>query len=312
MLFVLKLRLRILYRTLAHAGWGLMFFTLLLCSVPIINFAYILIEKPEYWWGFVLLTPALMWHFSRKDHNFLKIADFPLQAVLLTDYFLINFLLISFLCLSKNWIGALLLFLGTILLTFVPIPQKSINIQSNNSLSWIPLEFFEWRTGFRKHFYGLIFIYIITLANCIWIGGLILSVLFLASLLVTFYDFIENKDLLQKTFSTKNAFYKKLQKHLFLTLAFITPHTLVYLFFNQQYWTIALASTCFLLIMVAFSMALKYEKWYITRQRVVQGVPHAVFMVSLISAIFTPFALGWLIWLCIKANKNMNNYFFLK
>jgi hypothetical protein len=312
MLFLLKLRLLILYRTLAHAGWFLMLFTLLLCSVPIINFGYTVIEKPEYWWGFVLLAPALLWHFNRKDRNFLKIAGIPIQAVLLTDYFLIGFLPICFLCLSKNWLGVLSLTVGTILLTFVPIPQKSMVIQSNYVLPWIPLDFFEWRTGFRKNFYVLILMYFITLANCVWIGGLLLSVLFLASFLVSFYDFIENKDLLQKTFSIHNAFYKKLQKHLLLTLVFITPHTLVYLFFNQEYWAIALACVCFLLAMVAFSMALKYEKWYVTRQRVVQGVPHGVFLASLISAIFTPFALGWLIWLCIKANQKMNLSFFDK
>jgi hypothetical protein len=310
MQFILSLRLRILYRTLAHAGWGLMLFVFLLSTVGILNFVYEVIEKPAYWWGFVLLLPALMWHFARKDRNFLLISGLPIKGVLMTDYFLVSFLPLCLLGLSNNWVAFGVLILGIIGLSFVPIPQKSKIVQINPALNWLPISFFEWRAGFRQNLAVLIFIYLITLVNCcFWEGGLVLSVLFLAGILASFYDFIENKDLLQQTFSTQNAFYKKLKQHLIITFLFILPHLLAYLAFFVKYWPIALACVLFLLSIVAFSLALKYALWYPDRKRVVQGIQHGLFVVGLLSAIFAVVSLGWLVILCRKANRNMNTYF---
>jgi hypothetical protein len=306
---IFHLRLRILYRTLSHAGWGLMLVTTLLCSVVIIKFTSAVIDNPTYWWGFVLLFPALTWHFSRKDRNFLLISGQNMQGVLMTDYFLASIIPLGLLCFSSNWKGLGVLILGIIGLSFLPIPQKKRFESFNPALTKIPLVFFEWRCGIRQNYWMLILVYIGTLGNCVWVGGLVLSVLFLGGILASFYDFIENKDLMQHFFSQNKAYYHKLKNHLALTTVFILPHVVVYLVFNPTFWAIAFACWCFLVGLIAFSMGLKYANWYVGRQRVVLGMQHSLFVVGFLSAIFLPMSVGWMIWLNFKAHKKMLNEF---
>lgn len=304
------IRLRLFYRNLAAAGWGLMLVAVLLMLGPLLAFFAKIFDTPSLWWGLALAAPILSWHFKRTDGRFLKKLDLPLRPVLWLEYALASLPAAALLLASSNF-GGLALLIGIVgVLPFLPLrDRKSGESIANFDLNWLPDWAFEWRAGIRRMGYGFWVFWLCALAGSWWIGTLPLFGFLWGLMILSLYESVEPKEILQRHFARPADFWTKMARQTGLSCAFLLPHALLFLLFNAHYWYFLLAIFGFAALTTGFSMACKYAVWHPGRRRVEQSLLSGLFVFFTVSAIFTPVALGWFAWKSLAASRRLRLYF---
>ncbi len=305
-----KIRIRLFFRNLQQAGWGILLVALVLCAGVIISFLSKIMEKPLPIWGILLAVPVFLWHFQRRDGRFLQQIGLAARPVFWLEYGLVSVPAAVVLIFGENWKGLILLGLCIFLTPFFPLPDKKSDDKTTNfSLDFLPGWAFEWKSGIRQTGYGFCFFWLLGLAGSWWVGTLPLFAFLFGTMLISFFENIENKEIMQSQFAKSGGFWQKTAKNvLFADLLFL-PHALVFLIFNFQYWYFLLAIFGFISLMTAFSVAAKYANWYPGRRRASNSLLSGLFVFFTVSAIFTPVAIAWWVWKAWQAQKMLNKYF---
>lgn len=309
-LHFLKIRARLLVRSLADAGWGLLAVAGLLVAGMSLPFLLKIAHEPRPIWGVVLALPAVLLHFSRRDGRFLQQVGLPLCPTLAAEYFLVSAPGLLLLIFSKNFWGIAALLACVAALPFVPLANRKSDDRANNfRLDWLPAWAFEWRAGIRQAGIGFWVLWVGGLSISWWVGGLPLAGFLFAAMAMSFFENVESREILQQRFARRGTFWQATLRHVGLGCLFLLPHALLFLAFNFQFWYFVPAIFAFVGLTVAFAFALKYAGWHPGRQRVGQSVPSGMFVLLAVSAIGSPAALFWWVWKARQADSVLKKYF---
>jgi hypothetical protein len=251
---------------------------------------------------------VISWHLNRKDLRFLE-SNIPAYHLLLSvEYllFLLPFVLTSFVG------GFAYYWLPSIALAFLlPWYQPRNEQMAMNKWLWfIPLSLFEWRSGMRKMYVPLVFLY---LASWVAVGlpYLSLFLLWLLSVLaIGFYDHNEDLAVLTDSATTAHTFLKeKLISHLKWVLFWFMPVVVVHLIFHWQNVFVVLLILAGLVMLWVFSITAKYSHYAPAYTYFKQSNFTAVIAILSILPIGFIFPAGYALFYYFKAIRNLKPYF---
>ena len=208
--YILKIRFLQIFRILKSVG------ALLIIILPILFFfslsLFAMLEKLSlpYILGLELII-LISIHLKRKDYVFLQKIELLPVLVFWVEYVLLLLplnLLLVFLF-QKYWVLPLGIFLPLTIVFIPPISGKVDLLQQKEWLiSWIPIEAFEWRAGFRKNAFTIYLFYFISAWGNQYLAFPILGFLLLTTIITSFYEEIEPKSFIEYFFPAKEKLEK--------------------------------------------------------------------------------------------------------
>ncbi|MEM1320933.1 MAG: hypothetical protein AAGG75_11795 [Bacteroidota bacterium] len=311
---ILSIRLRQLYRIGKDVGWVLL---LLLCPVLLI-FGLRLLEivrdsnRPEVGIGFLLLLISI--HYTRKDLALLLQIDLDYRRLFAVEYSLglLPFSLIMLIVVS-DWKNPLLLQLGAPLVALLPRRiQQSNRQKSARLLRYLPRAAFEWRIGLGRLWLPLGTVYIAGLLLAHFVATVPLIILIFAYTATTFYEHLENKNLLESIHFRYGLLNYKIRSQLLIFHGLLLPHYLLFLFYHLEYWYVLPAALSLVQLLLWMVLFYKYANYAPGRLRVQNSVAVTIFSVCLFNPLMPFLFPGIVIYLYIywkRARKNIRLYY---
>ncbi|MDQ3193211.1 MAG: hypothetical protein M3Q58_16630 [Bacteroidota bacterium] len=308
-LTLLKIRFKQLSRELDDLGifYGLFYLGL---SIVAILVTYKLYQDPEKAWiPFAgVIAGVFFIHNNRKDRQFVFLhVKNPLRTIF-TEYLVFTLPFTLPCLLSKQYYYFPIILLLLFLISTLHFKFKLKTPQVNPSL-FINAKNFELISGMRKHFWGFVFIYLLSISFC-WLSFLPLFFLWvLTTVLISFYQECESLNVLKVGGGTAASFLKNkiLSQSKFLVLI-LAPVLLVNLFFNFEYWYVNIIFLFLQLLVLVFAILYKYTVYEPNKD--FSGSAVIVSIVSFSGLI--PFLLPIPLIMCIrnypKAIKNLKTY----
>jgi len=306
----LNFRLKQVWRFIQEIGLPL----LLIFFVVTIGFTFkglvILSQIEGYEMAVISLFLVGSVHIARKDYPFLKSLNIKKPLLLFFEYSLM-ILPVSIILLFMGKIVPLMFWhLG--ILPILLLPLGSLKRGSTTplfSFSFIPIKYFELRTGLRRTFLGLVLFYVIALGCSFFIGTLILWSLLVLMILPMFFEYFEPKEMLQPIYKQGNFLRKKVTKHLLIFQITMLPHYLLFLFFHTEMWYLALACFIGISLSIMFSIVYKYSNYRPNIPKMFSNTFHAVFLGTLVIPGFVIASVGLIFYFWQKANNNLAYYY---
>ncbi|MEL6987294.1 MAG: hypothetical protein AAGK97_05640 [Bacteroidota bacterium] len=303
---ILSFRIRQAYRFIQSIGAIYILLVAFVISGVFLNFLQSVLTSANPFYGLLFLLFPIGIHISRKDQGFLKLMDVPKQLLYLLEYNIISLPSYFILMLSNNWKGMLYLAIGILLIAMTNLQWKN-NVRVWN-LNWIPAASFEIRSGVRKQFISIAFIYVLALGFSFFVGTLPLFLFFLALILASFYEDIEDKFLIEH-YASKQFLNKKILHHVGFTQLLLLPHYFTFLIFNSSYYLILIACIVFISMVQAFAIIYKYNGYYPGRRKALNSVAVGIFTLAVMVPFFFPITFIMLFWYYQKAKKNLNLFY---
>ena len=180
----------------------------------------------------------------------------------------------------------------------------------NKWLWFIPLALFEWRSGMRKLYVPLVFLYLAAWLAVV-VPYLSLFLLWLLTVLsIGFYDHNEDLAVLTDSFTTARTFlHHKLFRHLKWVMFWFVPVVAVHLIFHWQNVFVVLLILVGLVMLWIFSILAKYSHYTPGYSWVKQSNFTAVIAILSILPIGFIFPAGYSLYYYFKAVHNLKPYF---
>lgn len=245
---------------------------------------------------------------KREDVKFIKLYFPKYYFVFLFENILISIPLIIILLINQLWIWVLFFVVFVFLVSFFHFTknQKTINSFFQRI---IPDENFEWKSGFRKNLYLIVFLWIIGLSASFFIGTIPVVIFVLGIIILNFYEQVESiQILIADGYGTKKFIFKKVTNHLRDYFVLVFPLVIIFMIFHIEYYYISLIIFFVFAFLIFYSILLKYTFY---RPNEKSGAMQT-FTVFGILSIFVPFLLPVTFMLTIvfafKAINNLNFY----
>lgn len=301
------IRLKQAGRALGGVGW------LLVLALPMAGiFLFVIWDKlagMQAWESAALLALVFFFlHWQRKDINFLKKCDQVVPLVLLFEYQMV-LLTLSLPVYLLNSSGEALLWshLSVALIAFLPTRRESSYTRAIN-LSLLFNNKLEWISGVRRHWPTLLPLYLAGLFLSAFIPGTLLSIVFILLIVLSFYDELENRMLLENALQP-HFLWKKWIRHYRLFLTIFLPHIGLYLFFHARYWYFLVFILAVSGIFLACAIFYKYSAYLPGRRQANSQTPISLLFLTLIIPFLAPLSLIVLFILHRKAKRRLHYFF---
>jgi len=198
-------------------------------------------------------------HTTRLDKTFLSITGVRPTLVFLIEYLVLGLpFLVPFL-IQNQWQPALLLLAVTLSLPLLNIRLTEASRRFTWITAWVPAAMFEWKSGLRKHFFSLLFIYTVALLCYQFTIATPLALLLLTLFSCDFYMETESREMLEAfEMPAGKLLWFKLKNQLALFWALCLPLILVFLIFHGNYWYVLSVVTVLCSALQVLSILLKY------------------------------------------------------
>ncbi len=309
LLYILKFRLKQTWRLFEEAGWGyLIVLLLLLLGVMMRSLDWLAMAPPHYsCWAVGLILGGF--HLRRQDGLFVKTLSQTPAFVYFSEYLLLVSPLLVFFIFYSNFFHILLLILTIGIISVVPTGVRDLrSLSSEIDFRWIPLEAFEWRSGFRRMFVGILFLNIIGILGSFYVWGILVLVL-LALTVASFYDWTESRALFNVFYYKGNFIVSKIKIGVGLFLLSSLPVLLFWIVLNMQLWYISVVVLILGAFIVAFSILYKYAHYFPDRIRLYNSVAIGLFTGAVLLGVFIPVAIGFFIFYWYKCKNHLKMYF---
>ena len=212
----------------------------------------------RFWNSGILLLFLFLYHHSRNDQQFLQYQLPKFKQDLFLEYLFLSVPAFFGIFFHTDFLNLLLLASGIFLISMIPF-TISISGKQNRFDWWIPVRYFEWRSGWRKQGFLLAFLWILSLGLC-WVKILPLIFLWLLTTgFCSFYQEGENRILLLSMIQKPGLFLRqKLWQHNLLLLFFLAPVLLIQLCLFSEIWWVYPVFLFFQCTMLSFSILFKY------------------------------------------------------
>lgn len=234
-----------------------------------------------------VMAPALVLHFSRKDHSLLAVLPVSPTLLKASEYVLMSLPSLFLLVMYGTYSLAAVVICACVLLAFIP-KRSTISWRQYARLAFIPAYCWEWRSGWRAQRLSL---------SMFWILAMVLSFFPIASfvllwlvhaIIVSFFQQMESEALLRRAIEYQPAYLmRKLKLSVFYQGLLFLPPLILYSVFHPGTVWISLA----LLVLSAFSLSfviiVKYRYYHPSSK----GGAASLYQSLSILSVFIPFLL---------------------
>ncbi|HNP47453.1 MAG TPA: hypothetical protein PKK99_00255 [Bacteroidia bacterium] len=290
------LRIRVLQLSRSLSGLPLVYWLLIAGGIAYFSYGLYL-KLSDIFYALISISVYILLvlyiHFARNDHRFLKSVAFHPLRIYLGEYFCLSMPFLVLLALNGWWWLILLCLCiwltETILLFFLPVGNRGhLFLGSRLLIPLVPMSFFEWRSGLRKHGTFIFIVY----AFAIGLSGLTLVSLFVLLLVSmsfsSFYSDGESAAVINAESLSPQQFLKhKLKTHVIACTMFFIPGLLIYLFRHPHDWIYVLLASLIFIINVSYFILIKYS-FYRPDEKLAAG---SVWVAILFASTLIPFLL---------------------
>ena len=249
-------------------------------------------------------------HMARKDASFLKSLNVAKSLLLFFEYNLLLLPVSIILFFMGKIIPMMYWHLGMLPVLLLPLGSlKRGNTSPLFSYPFIPIKYFELRTGLRRTFLGLALFYVVALGCSFFIGTLVLWSLLVLMMIPMFFEYFEPKEMLQPIYQHGNFLQKKVVQHLLIFQITMLPHYILFLFFHSEMWYIALVCFIGISLSIVFSIVYKYSNYRPNIPKIFSNTFHTVFLGTLVMPGFVIVSVGLIFYFWRKANNNLAYYY---
>jgi hypothetical protein len=303
----LKFRLKQIWRLFKEVG---LLRALLLLTILV---SFVFFELTDLISGYnliaVLFYPLVIlpFHFSRKDHGFLKKLALPQEAFFAAEY---NILVLPYSLLLVYYQQWELILSGHILTTiiiFIPslIIEKKSNV-NNQFNKLIPEYLFEWRSYIRQHKFLLFFCFSLTALLSFYPYAMLIAILIAVANFSEVFNYLESKELIETYPQNSNFLWSKLKDHsLFVHLLFLPLYSL-FLSLHYEIWYLLVFILLIIELSVCFCLFYKYSRFGVSRSVIHNQMPFAIFFIS--TLVFFPIGIFFVYLYWKKALKALPAY----
>lgn len=309
-LIFLNFRIKQSWRTIQEIGIPL----LLIFFIVTISFSTKLLMTLTQIEGYELAIASMIFvgmvHSARKDNSFLKSLNVSKPLLLFFEYSLM-ILPISILLIILGK-ALLILFWHLGIFPVLLLPLGNLKRGSSTplfSFQFIPIRYFEIRTGLRRTFLGLGLFYVVALGCSFFNGTLVLWSFFVLMMIPMFFEYFEAKEILQPFYHQGDFLRKKVIQHLLIFQFTLLPHYLLFFYFHSEMWYLALACFIGISLSIIFSIVYKYSNYRPNLPKIFSNTFHAVFLGTLVMPGFVIVSIGLIIYFWRKANNNLAYYY---
>jgi|GEM_PF-2033440 len=313
--YYLSFRTKQLLRVVRELGWGHAILLSPIIYIGILGTLHAIMISQGFWLAIALLASLIGIHWTRKDRFFLEQLPVPIQCFFLIDYSLLYSPILGCFVFWAKWENLLGYLLGVLILSFIKPSYNEKGIQQKiaqfNALTWIPLELFEWRTGFRQHTRYLVGGYLLSLGFGFYPITIFITLFLGAMTVTTFFKLFENKDLLLAVNHNQNILSFKVFTSLKLFNLLLLPHYILFLIFNHSIQHIAALVIGIIIakMIIAFSICMKYKSYRFDHQKVYNTFPLAFFVACWTYPYLWPVPVIMLIHFWKAAQKNLIRHY---
>lgn len=235
---LLNIRLKQVYRLLSQAG--------ILRAIFIIGvFVFLLVymfHAVEEQTGAYIATALfsitiLVVHRSRPDFRFLEIHTLRPKAICFAEYMICSAPLIVTL-LIYNWWLLVLAYLVAILIISQTASTSFFSTKSNQLLiNLIPAECYEWKVGFRKTQYFIVFFWLMGAVGSFHIAAVPFAIFLIGFTIQSFYEKHEPYQVILALGQNQKFFlWNKVKWLVVLFSVLILPLTILFMYHNYDLW----------------------------------------------------------------------------
>lgn len=206
----------------------------------------------------LFLTSIFTLHQQRKDSHFLKCYVDQYRILYFLEYSVLALPVFIGLLINSMYLEASILLL---LLTGVVYTGKKKKQTGLNTLlqEKIPAHAFEWKSGIRSSFFYMIIIWTTGLIASPWLGSIPVAIFILGVIVTGFNEKGESLPmLLTFEMSASKLVMHKIKTQLYLYSILVAPLLLAFVVFHYPYWYIGLGIYLFFLLIISYSILLKY------------------------------------------------------
>ncbi|MCP4439979.1 MAG: hypothetical protein GY810_13620 [Aureispira sp.] len=300
-------RAKQLFRVMKDLGVVLLLLMLPLLTVLVLRVLELLSTQNPFLVAGLIVFSLLSMHFVRQDIGLLKLLKAPLPVLFFTEYSLALLPFSLTVVFLGNWWTPIYMHAGLLLVSLLPasLYKKTTQKRSWLALEWIPLGLFEWRSGFRKYWGLIAFMYILGFILPHFMGTLFIVVFLLTMTFTSFFENLESKELIEilndkNQLLTQKAWMMTRSFHLFLL-----PHYILFLIFHSQYWYLLLLLMIVTQLILLFSLCYKYTSYRPDSQRIYMQIPLAFYAASMLIPFLQPLGIIMVIYFWRKAQRNL-------
>lgn len=244
------------------------------------------LDFPQVWVQVIIAFVFISIDGYRKDLKFILYLKNKGKNVILGEYISLLVLLEIPYCLYQ----LVDYYISIPILTILILVFSRYGIEKLNSLTRVeiikpltkllPLHAFEWRAGIRKHKLAFCFSYILGFLLLFLFPVTPVFMLFWVAYSGEFYNFMENKEIIQ-SYETLKSFSEKKLRSFFLTLNLLfLPHYLLYTILDHEQDQLIILLFAIIVFNMIFTYAFlyKYKFAMLGRQQVYNSVPLMVFI----------------------------------
>ncbi len=307
---ILGLRVKQGYRALTSIGLVLIVIGLPLIAVLSLG----IFAQSEKGWYLSMIFFALIYgiHFSRADKEHLIHLGFMPIPVFVLEYFSLAVLLgLLNLFLVGNWMNLLVMVGLSIVVGVSPqVKFESVKNALHFPVNWIPIKAFEWKIGFRKFGWLIIFLIVMGLIFAKHSPAVSLVALILINFTSTsWYKDFEAFELFSIFRGAKNTLSKKIFYQVSLTTLVCIPLYIAFLLFFNDLWYLLLLVVLMGHLVNAFSIFYKYAGYHPSRVKTESDLAVAIFCLCTLVPFFAPVVLVYLWIYFFRAKKNIKQYY---
>jgi len=304
---ILIFRLKQLWRLFKQVG----FVRIILLASIIAGF--LAFELPDLISGsgllLVLIYPLIILpiHLLRKDQGFLRKLNVSKEVILAGEYHALSLLYSLFLVFFQQWLA---IFLGHLLITivlFIPSIKVEKKYRDNNqSIKWVPVNLFEWRSYFRQRKFFLFICFVLAGLLSTYAIAIPIAILLLVASFSEAFTHIESKELIESYPRNSNFLWSKLKDHsIFIHLLFL-PFYALFMLFHLELWYILVLLLIIIECSICFCLLFKYSWFGYAKSEIHNQIPFAIFFISTI--LFFPVGIAFLYFYWKKAIKALPVY----
>ena len=307
---LLILRLRQVKRILQDIGFVYLVLLSPLLFIAVLKIWEFLVKtESAYSLGLIISLFFLVIHLNRKDGHFLPRLPISSFQACFSEYLLAWIPLAIIAGFAGNWQSPLFLLFSIFLISFIPPGWLKTNISSRWSFQQTPKLAFEWRSGLRKHFFPIVVLYIAGLGLSFFTATLPIVAFLILTFLMTFYENLEPKELMEIFFDKGSFLWTKVKLHSSVLHLFFLPLYFLFMIFHYPYWYVLAFIIIFLQSVITFALFYKYAFYRPKRKKVSASTGNAIFLMCALFPLTFPISLAMLFIYGHKAKNNLAEYY---
>ncbi len=251
---------------------------------------------------------VLVIHIKRKDMNFLQINCEGLKTTVFIEYAVFSSILPLLLVIHGFYLLAILHFV--LLAAWVQIIPKSRQGNATNFLvNWIPLTYFEWKSGFRRIVSFLLLAELITIAFIHFSLAAPIGLIVIGILAIPTLEHNESYQMITAFEKPPTLFlFQKIKQQLLMLFILSLPLLIIHPVFHMAEWFYPLIVLLAICLLHIYAVLVKYAFYEASGNSSAAQMFITIGLFCMLIPIFIPLLFVLSIYFFIKATQKLSIY----